>query len=154
MDYLTLKYIHIISSTILFGTGIGSAFFFYVANRRKIIGEQYFVARYVVIADGLFIAPSVAIQLMTGLALIYFGGYQITDKWVMLGLSLYFFTGVCWLPVVVLQIKMRNIAKEILENGAELPQRYWQYNTWWIILGALAFPTIISVFYFMVFKPV
>ena len=152
MDYLLLKWIHIVSSTILFGTGIGSAFFMFMANRQKDVASIYFATRHVVIADWLFTTPSVAVQLATGIALVHIGGYEFSDFWIMWGLILYFFAGACWLPVVWMQIKMRDMAKNALETGAPLPERYWRMNRWWFILGSLAFPAIVVVFYLMVFK--
>ncbi len=153
MDYLLLKWIHIVSSTILFGTGIGSAFFMFMANRRKDVAGIYFAARHVVIADWLFTTPSVIIQLASGLYLVHLGGYQLTDGWIMWGLALYFFAGACWLPVVWMQIQMRDMAKIALESGTPLSPRYWKMDRWWITLGSLAFPAIMVVFWLMVAKP-
>lgn len=153
MDYLTVKYIHIISSTILFGTGIGSAFYMFMANRRKVLTGICFATRHVVIADWLFTTPAVIIQLITGLALIQIRGFDLNDKWIFYSLILYFFAGACWLPVVWIQIKMRNIAKSAMSNKTDLPAIYWKYDKWWLSLGFLAFPAIIIVFYLMVFKP-
>ena len=152
MDYLLLKWIHVISSTILFGTGIGSAFYMFMANRRKDIASIYFATRHVVIADWIFTTPSVIIQLITGIALVDVAGYALFDGWVLWALVLYFFAGACWLPVVWIQIKMRDMAKEALDNGTELPARYWKMDRWWIILGSLAFPAIVGVFRLMVYK--
>lgn len=153
MDYLTLKTIHIISSTILFGTGMGSAFFLFMANRRKEVAGIAFATRHVVIADWLFTTPSVVIQLVTGLALMQAGGYDITIHWIKWGLILYVVVGTCWLPVVWIQIKMRNLAKQAMENNSELPKQYWRYDKWWIILGSVAFPLVLVIFILMIFKP-
>lgn len=153
MDYLLLKTIHILSSTILFGTGIGSAFYLFMANRRKDIAGIYFATRHVVIADWLFTTPSVIVQLITGVALAHTLGLPLTKSWVLWGLILYFFAGACWAPVVWMQIRMRNMAKTALDSGEPLPPRYWRFDRWWIILGSLAFPAIIVVFYLMVAKP-
>ena len=153
MDYLLLKWIHIVSSTILFGTGIGSAFFMFMANRRKDVAGIYFATRHVVIADWLFTTPSVIIQLLSGLYLVHLGGYHLTDDWIMWGLALYFFAGACWLPVVWMQIKMRDMAKIALESKTPLPPRYWKMDKCWITLGSLAFPAIMVVFWLMVAKP-
>jgi len=153
MTYIILKWVHIVSSTILFGTGIGSAFYMFMANRSKDIASIYFATRNVVIADWLFTTPAVIIQLVTGIALVHIVGYSFSEKWVMWGMILYFFAGACWLPVVWMQIKMRNMAKNVLENGGNLPSRYWKMDRWWIILGSLAFPAIVAVFWLMVAKP-
>jgi uncharacterized membrane protein len=152
MDYLLLKWIHIVSSTILFGTGIGSAFFFFMANWRKDIAGMYFAARHVVIADWLFTTPAVIVQLISGIALVRMGGYAFSDFWITGALLLYFFAGICWLPVVWMQIKMRDMAKVALETQQPIPEQYWQLHRWWILLGALAFPAVMVIFYLMVFK--
>jgi len=153
MEYLLLKWIHILSSTILFGTGIGSAFYMFMANRRKDTASIYFATRHVVIADWLFTTPAIIIQLITGLLLLHVTGFSFSDKWVLWGLVLYCFAGGCWLPVVWMQIKMRDLAKNALESGKDLPAIFWKMEKWWIILGSLAFPAIIVVFYLMVVKP-
>jgi uncharacterized membrane protein len=154
MTYLILKWIHIVSSTILFGTGIGSAFYMFMANRRKDVASIYFATRHVVIADWAFTTPAVIVQLLTGIGLVHILGYEFTDTWIFWGLALYAFAGACWLPVVWMQIKMRDMSKHALETGTELPARYWQMDRWWIILGSLAFPAIVVVFWLMVAKPV
>lgn len=153
MDYFWLKWIHILSSTVLFGTGIGSAFYMFMANRRKDIYGMYFATRHVVIADWLFTTPSIIIQLITGLLLTHSAGYELSEGWVLWALVLYVFAGLCWLPVVWIQIKMRDMAKDAYETSNDVPQNYWLMDKTWIALGGLAFPAIIIVFYLMVFKP-
>lgn len=153
MDYLLLKLIHILSATILFGTGIGSAFYMFMANRRKDIAGIYFATRHVVIADWIFTTPSVIVQLVTGIALAHTLGLPLTEGWVFWSLILYFFAGACWVPVVWMQIKMRDMAKVALETGTALPDRYWRFDRWWIGLGSLAFPAVVAVIVLMVMKP-
>lgn len=153
MEYLLLKWIHVLSSTILFGTGIGSAFYVFMANRRKDIAGIYFATRHVVIADWIFTTPSVIIQLITGIWLANLLNYPLAEGWVSWALVLYFFAGACWLPVVWMQIRMRDMAKKALDNGTNLPDRYWKMDRWWIFLGSLAFPAIVAVFWLMVAKP-
>lgn len=153
MDYLLIKWVHIISSTILFGTGIGSAFFMFMANWRRDLQAICFATRHVVIADFIFTTPAVIIQLVTGLALVRLAGFSLTDGWIMAALALYIFAGICWVPVVFVQIRMRDMAKMALERGQALPPAYWSMNKWWVFLGSLAFPAVTVIFYLMVFKP-
>ena len=134
-------------------TGLGSAFYMFMANRRGDVAGICFATRHVVLADWLFTTPSVIIQLVTGLWLVHLGGYSLTDSWIMWGIILYFFAGACWLPVVWMQIRMRDMARVALDSGSGLPERYWRMDRWWIILGALAFLAIVVVFYLMVMKP-
>lgn len=153
MEYFWLKLIHILSSTLLFGTGLGSAFYLFMANRRREPVAIYFATKHVVIADWLFTTPTVIIQLLTGLRLAQLLHYPLSKGWILTALLLYGFVGACWLPVVWLQIKMRAAAQLAVQQKTELPQRYWQMDCWWIILGTLAFPAMIFIFYLMVFKP-
>jgi uncharacterized membrane protein len=153
MGYIILKWVHILSATILFGTGIGSAFYVFAANREKSIASIYFATSHVVIADWLFIAPAVVIQFITGVWLLYLTGYSLSDGWVRWGVGLYFFAGICWLLAVWMQIKMRDMAKAVLKTGGPLPEDYWRLDRWWIIAGSLAFPAVVVIFYLMVAKP-
>ena len=154
---LLLKLTHIISATILFGTGIGSAFYMLLANlvnNKKNVKTIYFTVKNVVIADTIFTAPTIIIQVITGLLLAEHHGYLITEGWLFWAIILYIFVIFCWLPVFWIQIKMKNIAKKCLKNNTDLPKKYWQLNFFWIILGCLAFIAMIMIFYLMVFKPI
>lgn len=153
MDYLLVKWIHILSATVLLGTGFGSAFYLFMANRKGDVDNIHFVAAHVVIADFCFIAPAVVVQLITGLWLLHLTGYALTEPWVAWGLALYFFAGFCWLPIVWVQIRMRDIAQAALKTGEPLPEAYWRLERWWIVAGSLAFPAVVIVFYLMVVKP-
>ena len=149
MEYLLVKWVHIVSSNILFGTGIGNAFCLFMANRSREVPSIYFATRTVVIADFLFTSPAAVVQLLTGVWLRHLTGYSLSESWVKWGLALYFFAGACWLPVVRMQVEMRDMARVALETGEPLPERYWKKNRWWTILGSLAFPAIVIVFYVM-----
>jgi uncharacterized membrane protein len=153
MEYAIVKWLHIVSSTILFGTELGSAFFMLMANRSRKISWIDFAVRFVVVADWVFTSPAVLIQLATGLYLVHLGGYSLTDLWVMSAIGLYVFAGMCWLPVVWLQIKMRNMVAASISTGQALPDRYWAYHWGWVRLGTLAFPTVLVIFWLMVQKP-
>lgn len=154
MTYLVLKWVHILSSTLLFGAGLGSAFLMFVANRRGNPAEIAFAVRHVVLADWLFTTPSGVVQLATGLALLHVTGYGFSDVWVVWALALFGFAMACWLPVVWMQIKMRDMAEAALAQGTTLPADYWRYDRWWIALGCLAFPAMVVIFWLMVARSV
>ena len=154
MEYQWLKFIHILSSTVLFGTGVGSAFYMYRANLSKDVPSIYFAAKNVVLADWLFTTPTVIIQPLTGLLLMYIGGFDLYDPWIIGSFALYFLAGICWVPVVWLQMRMRDMAKEAHRSNTKLSDLYWKYERWWFWLGVIAFPAMVIVFHFMVFKAV
>lgn len=154
MYYFTLKLIHIISSTLLFGTGLGSAFYFWRANQSGNYQAMSFAARNVVIADWVFTTPAVIIQPITGFLLMYVLNLSVTTTWIILSLGLYVFTGLCWLPVVWLQIKMHQQLEHALANNEKLPAIYYRYYRIWFFLGWPAFIAVIVIFYLMVFKMV
>ena len=127
MSYLLLKYVHILSSTLLFGTGLGTAFHGFLAFRTKDPRVAAAVGRSVVLADWLFTAPSVVIQPMTGLAMARLASVPLTQGWLALSIALYILVGVCWLPVVWLQIQLRRMAEACLKTGDPLPPLYFRY---------------------------
>jgi len=153
MSYLLLKCIHIISSTLLFGTGLGTAFHGLLAYRTADAKIVAAVGRSVVLADWLFTAPAVIVQPITGIMLINAEGWDITTPWLVLALALYVFVGACWLPVVWLQIQLRRFANEALAQDAPLPAAYYRYTRAWFLLGWPAFAAVLGIFYLMICKP-
>lgn len=154
MLYLWLKFIHVISSTILFGTGIGTAFTMFLAHRSR---DTYIIAattRYVVFADWIFTGTSGFIQPVTGFWLVYLAGYSFKSLWIWGSIVGYLIAAFCWFPVVYLQIKMRNAAVSALKNKTVLPAIYFRYFRYWFCLGWPAFISLIAVFYLMTNKPI
>jgi uncharacterized membrane protein len=153
MEYLIVKWLHVLSSTFLFGTGIGSAFYMLFVSLTRDARAIAVVARYVVIADWVFTTPTIVIQPLTGYYLTQIIGTPLTAKWVLASVALYLLAGACWLPVVFIQLRMRNAAREAAAAGAALPDVYWRYLRWWTALGVVAFVALVVVFYLMVAKP-
>mgnify|MGYP000391435845 CR=1 FL=1 len=154
MLYLCVKWLHILSSTVLFGTGIGTAFFMLMANLGKDVRAIAFANRTVVIADWCFTTPAVIFQPLSGLILMHLTGATLGTGWLVAALALYVLAGACWLPVVWMQIRMKRLAVEALATGSSLPPAYSRLNRWWIGLGSLAFPAVMIIFWLMVVKPV
>jgi uncharacterized membrane protein len=151
--YLWLKWAHIVSSTVLFGMGAGIAFFFIRAQRTGDVNVIAAVGRDVVIADAIFTAGAVVLQPLTGIAMAQLGGFPLTQPWLMWSILLYGFVGCCWLPVVWLQIRMRDLALVAAREGTPLPPAYFRYYRRWFGLGWPAFIGVLVIFYLMVVKP-
>jgi uncharacterized membrane protein len=151
--YLLLKTVHILSSVALVGTGFGSAFYLFCANRSKSLAAQAVVARFVVLADWIFTTPAIIVQPASGLAMLSLAGLPLSTPWVAWSIALYLFAGACWLPVVWLQIRMKRMADASLQAGAPLPALYWSYARAWELLGYPAFTAMMIVYFLMVNKP-
>lgn len=152
--YLLLKTLHVISSTVLFGTGLGTAFFMWMANRNGNRQAIEVTTGHVVKADLFFTTPAVLVQPASGIALMHLAGFSMQFaplNWLGLALLLYLMAGLCWLPVLWLQWKMHHIAKRT--SGEVLPDTYWQYERWWTLLGIPAFAGLVVVFWLMTAKP-
>ena len=152
MIFLTLKTIHILSAFLLFGTGLGSAFYKFSADRGGVLENIVITNKNVVLADWIFTTPTVIIQPITGIIMANMMNLPLTTPWIMITLILYAIAGVCWLPVVVLQIRMHKLSKQALESGTELPEQYHRYARLWFWLGIPAFLAIMVVIVLMVFK--
>jgi len=154
MDYLAIKTIHIISSVFLVGTGFGTAFYLFFANRSKSVEAIAVVSKLVVKADWWFTTPAVVVQPLSGAWLIHVAGFPLDSVWIKASLALYLFAGVCWLPVVWYQLKMARMALAAHETRSELPALYWHYARRWELLGYPAFAAMAVIYFLMVMKPI
>jgi uncharacterized membrane protein len=153
VDYIVVKWLHILSSTFLFGTGLGSAFYMFFASRTRDARVAAVVVRYVVIADWVFTTPTMIFQPLSGFYLLHFLGLPWTADWVIWSVGLYVLAGAAWLPVVWMQVRMRDMAAMAAKSASELPPLYWSYLRLWIALGVVAFLALVAVFYLMIAKP-
>ena len=153
MDPLWIKYAHIIGATLLFGTGLGTAFHMWMTHVSGDVRAIAVVARNTVLADWLFTAPAVVLQPITGLLLVNAYGYALGDAWILASIGLYLLTGVCWLPVVGLQIRARRLAEASAARGEPLPQAYYRTMRLWFLLGWPAFIAVLAIFHLMLFRP-
>jgi uncharacterized membrane protein len=153
MDYLTVKWLHVLSSTVLFGTGLGSAFYMFFTNRTRDPRAIAVVTRWVVAADWLFTTPTGILQPVTGFYLVHLAGLDWRAPWILGSIALYLAAMFCWLPVVWLQLQMAAMARAAVAAGAPLPDRFWRLHRLWTALGVPAFAAFVAVFYLMVVKP-
>jgi uncharacterized membrane protein len=153
MEYVTLKWLHIVSSALLFGTGLGSAFYMFFASRTRDPRVVAAVVRHAVLADWLFTATTVVFQPVSGYYLARMAGFPLGSAWIVWSFVLYCVAGACWLPVVWMRMRMRSIARKAVLDSTELPYRYWYLLRLWVLLGVVAFVSLIIVFYLMVAKP-
>lgn len=151
--YAIVKTLHILSATILFGTGLGIAFFMFASHCQANQPARLFAGRTTVLADFLFTLPAVILKPATGIWLIYTAGYSWNDLWIQASLILYAIAGLCWLPVVWIQIQLKNMLQQAAITQTELPTRYARLFKLWFILGWPAFISLIAIFYLMVAKP-
>jgi uncharacterized membrane protein len=153
MAYLWVKWIHVLSSTLLFGTGLGIAFFMWMAHRRGDAAHIAATARTVVLADACFTAPAVVVQFASGVWLAHALGDPYGAFWLRAVLLLFLVVGACWLPVLWLQWRARDLAQQAALSGAPLPAAYHRVMRWWFWLGWPAFISVIAIFWLMVMKP-
>jgi uncharacterized membrane protein len=153
VTYLVVKWLHVLSSTLLFGTGLGSAFYMYFTSRTRNLQAIAVVTRHVVVADWAFTTPTIILQPLTGFYLMHLVGFPLATPWILWSVVLYLLAGAAWLPVVWMQIQMRNMAARAADGGGPLPRRYWQFLRIWVALGVVAFTALVAVFFLMVAKP-
>lgn len=153
MDYLIVKWLHVMSSTFLFGTGVGSAFYLLFVVLRGDLRAIAEVSRLVVVADVLFTATTAVIQPVTGLYLVHRLHLGFEPRWIWGSLVLYVVAIGCWLPVVWIQIRLRDLAGESLRQGTTLGISFHRLFRAWILLGIPALLAFLVIFWMMVAKP-
>jgi uncharacterized membrane protein len=151
--YFVLKYLHVIGACLLLGTGAGIAFFMLLAHLQRDPIVVAGVARIVVTADFIFTATAVIAQPITGVLLARTVGYSLWERWIIWSIALYILTGAFWLPVVWMQIRMRDLAGEAACRDEPLPHRYDQFFRLWFAFGFPAFGAVLAIFWLMIARP-
>lgn len=152
MTYTILKTLHILSMVLLFGTGLGSAFYKWMADRSGNVVHIAATNRHVVLADWIFTTPTVIFQPLSGLWMAHLLDLPLSTPWIAASLGLFALAGACWLPVVWLQIRMQHVAADAVARGTPLPDIYWRMAHRWFWLGVPAFTSMVLVVALMVFK--
>lgn len=153
MTYEFLLFLHVIGATVLLGTGAGIAFFMVVTNRSRDPALVAHVAGIVVLADTIFTATAAIVQPITGVLLARVVGWPLLEGWVAVSLVLYVFVGVFWLPVVWMQMRMRDMARAARDAGQPLPRAYHRLYRWWFAFGCPAFSAVLAIIWLMLTKP-
>ncbi|ODA66310.1 hypothetical protein A7A08_02708 [Methyloligella halotolerans] len=153
MAYLVLKYLHVLGAAVLLGTGAGIAFFMLLAHRTGNPTTVAAVARMVVIADFVFTATAVIAQPVTGVALALAAGYSLHQGWIAFSVLLYLVVGAFWLPVVWMQLQMRDLAERAAGEGTPLPPRYHRLFRTWFAFGIPAFVAVLAIYWLMIARP-
>ena len=151
--YFIVKYLHVLGAIVILGTGTGIAFFMLMAHRS---GDPAFIARTVgtvVIADMLFTLTAVLLQPASGVWLMVLSAATLNERWLVASLALYAVAGLFWIPVVFMQIEMRNLARAAVARREPLPPRYFAlFRRWWVF-GIPGFGSVMAILWLMIAKP-
>lgn len=153
MLYFFIEYLHVLGAIVILGTGTGIAFFMLMAHRSR---DAAFIARtaeVVVIADFMFTLSAVTLQPVTGGLLMWMSSTGITEGWLLTSLGLYAIAGVFWVPVIFMQVEMRDLARAASASGAPLPPRYFTLFRRWFLFGIPGFGSVMAILWLMVAKP-
>jgi uncharacterized membrane protein len=151
--YFLVKHLHVLGAIVILGTGTGIAFFMLMAHRTA---EVSFIARtaaIVVIADMLFTLSAVILQPISGGLLMMLSATSFTERWLIVSLALYVLAGVFWIPVVFMQIEMRDLARAAEQKGQPLPPRYFALFRRWVLFGIPGFGSVVIILWLMIAKP-
>lgn len=151
--FLLLRWLHVIGAAVLLGTGAGIAFFMFMAHRTQNPALIAHTASIVVKADYFFTVSAVVLQPITGILLAHEAGWPLTQGWLAASLALYVLIGFCWLPVVRIQIRMRDLAHAAAQGNQPLPATYHVLYRRWFLLGIPAFISILGIVWLMLAKP-
>jgi len=150
---LVLRWLHVIGATVLLGTGAGIAFFMLMAHRTRDAAIIAHTAATVVVADFLFTTTAIIVQPITGVLLAWQIGWELTEGWILLSIGLYVFTGLFWLPVVWIQMRLRDLARAAALAHAHLPAQYDRLFRIWFACGIPAFLAVLTILWLMLERP-
>jgi uncharacterized membrane protein len=150
------KTAHVLSAAVIFGTGLGIAFFCWFgyrgALRSRDIGALRSVLRLTVAADAWLTAVAVAFQAASGARLMSGLGWPYDSAWSIAVWSLFAFAGCCWIPVVFIQLHLSRTAHGV-PSVERLPRSFHRWFRAWFALGIPAFIAVIAIYWLMVAKP-
>ncbi|MEZ5876402.1 MAG: DUF2269 domain-containing protein [Tepidamorphaceae bacterium] len=149
-----LRFLHVMGAIVLVGTGAGIAFFMLMARQSRDVHAIAHVANTVVVADALFTASAAIAQPVTGYFLAREIGWPLTESWLIVSIARYVLVGALWLPVVVIQMRLRDIARASLAANAELPPQWHRLYRIWFACGVPAFVMIVAIVALMLARPV
>lgn len=153
MLYLFIEYLHVLGAIVILGTGTGIAFFMLMAHRSRDAAFIAKTAEVVVIADFIFTLSAVLLQPVTGGLLMWMSSTAITEGWLLTSLLLYAIAGAFWVPVIFMQVEMRDLAREAAAGGAPLPPRYFGLFRRWFVFGIPGFGSVMAILWLMIAKP-
>jgi uncharacterized membrane protein len=151
--YFIAKYLHVLGAIVILGTGTGIAFFMLMAHRS---GDPAFIARTagtVVVADILFTLSAVILQPVTGGLLMMLSETSLAERWLATSLGLYAVAGLFWIPVIFMQIEMRDLARAAVAQHQPLPRRYFVLFRRWFVFGIPGFGSVMLILWLMIAKP-
>jgi len=102
----------------------------------------------------VFPATAVVAQPVTGVLLTWNLGYALSDAWIFWSIILYVITGAFWLPVVWMQMRLRDLATAAAASGRELPATYHRLFWSWFAFSFPAFAAVLGIFWLMIARPV
>jgi uncharacterized membrane protein len=151
--YFTIKYLHVLGAIVILGTGMGIAFFMLMAHRSRDPFLIAHIAAIVVIADMLFTLTAVLAQPVTGYLLMLLSSTSFTERWLLTSLGLYAVAGLFWVPVIFMQIEMRDLARAAAAKEEPLQLRYFfLFRRWWLF-GIPGFGSVMAILWLMIAKP-
>ncbi|TQF38542.1 membrane protein [Bradyrhizobium sp. UNPF46] len=151
--YFLVKFLHVLGAIVILGTGTGIAFFMLMAHRTNDVAFIARTASVVVIADAIFTLSAVLLQPVTGGLLMMLSATPITERWLLASLALFCIAGLFWIPVVFMQIEMRDLARKAAEQRVALPERYFVLFRRWFAFGFPGFGATILILWLMIAKP-
>ena len=153
MAFLIFKFLHVIGAVVLLGTGAGIAFFMLMAHRT---GDAAFIAgtaSTVVVADAVFTLTAIIVQPVTGYLLMHEAEFSFSETWIWGSLLLYFVAGAFWVPVVWMQVRMRDLAAAAAKSDGKLPDAYRRLFRIWFLFGFPGFGAVLAIVWLMIAKP-
>ena len=151
--YFLVKYLHVLGAIVILGTGTGIAFFMLMAHRTSDVSFIARTAATVVIADMIFTLSAVLLQPVSGGLLMMLSGTGFAERWLLASLALYVVAGMFWIPVIFMQMEMRDLALMAAEKNQKLPPRYFALFRRWFLFGIPGFGSVMIILWLMIAKP-
>ena len=147
-----IRLLHIVSSALMLGVGVGAFWFMLTTVRSGNPAAIAITMRNAVRAEWCIAVPVALLQPLTGYVLMMQLGYSLRSIWFLAVVALYMIAGMCWIYVVKTELKLRSLAEEHSSHST-IPTAFWPLFRRWTRLAVGSFVGVLGIFWLMVFRP-
>jgi uncharacterized membrane protein len=151
---LAIKFVHLLTAAVMFGTWLGIAGFMLLAYRSGSPSVVALVAQFVVRIELFVVAAAIALQPVSGFPLAWaIGLTPLNEFWIDVALVLYVAVVAAWLVSLRIEIRLRNMARQAALGRGTLAADYPRLFRVWFALAAFILAAMVAIILLMVWQP-
>jgi len=150
---LALKFVHMVSMAVMFGTWLGIALFMVFAHRARNTSVVALTSVFVVRAELWVMATAVVLQPLVGIPLAFAIGSPIGAYWLEASVAIYGGVLLVWILNLLIEMRIRRLSKDAALAASPLPPSYRRLFWVWSLFTIAGLAGMIAIMAFMIWQP-